>query len=55
MSKIRVPMQVPRIGGGNNQPTIDVSQAVKKVCGCGCDLFNKVYRVGLICKACAWE
>lgn len=33
MSKFKnIPMRVPRIGGNNQPPTVDVSQAVQKKC-----------------------
>ena len=45
-----VPMPIPAIGGAQQLP-FDVSQAERKVCkACGWEMFDKVYRMGVISK-----
>jgi len=45
-----IPMSVPAIGNGHQQPMFDVSQSVPKKCECGSEHFEKVFRVGLVSK-----
>ena len=48
MSKFKnaIPMNIPRIGG--NMPTPDIKDAEFKQCKCGCEYFDKVFKVGTI-------
>ena len=39
-------MKVPVIG--TQQPQFDINQAVYKKCECGCEYFDKVFKVGMI-------
>jgi len=51
MSKFKnvIPMSVPRVGGNQQQqPQFDINQAVYKKCECGCEYFDKVFKVGVI-------
>lgn len=43
-----IPMPIPGIGGQQQLP-FDVKQAERKVCeACGWEMFDKVYRMGMI-------
>lgn len=45
-----ISMTVPAIGAGQQLP-FDIKQAERKVCkDCGWEIFDKVYRVGIISK-----
>ena len=46
----RIPMAVPAIGAGQQLP-FGIKQAERKVCkACGWEIFDKVYRMGMISK-----
>lgn len=43
----KVPMVLPGIGGAQQQP-FDLSEATMKPCPCGCEFYDKVFRMGII-------
>ena len=42
-----IPMQVPNLGAQQTLP-VDITQASRRVCPCGAELFDKVLRVGIV-------
>lgn len=48
----KIPMAVPRIGAKQEAP-VDITQAQKRACPCGCDLFDKALRIGFVSKLAA--
>ena len=41
-----IPLQVPNVGA--QTLPVDITQASRRVCSCGSELFDKTFRVGIV-------